>query len=183
MNELWARARAAWDNLSPNERGLLVVAGGLVAVFLLQLVVVAPVRATLDRAEARVESAEQQLDLMNRLRGEFDEVNGRLSSVETRIRRTRERRNIFTLLETLAARSAVKVDSMEPQPAQESEGYRETKVEVSLDNVTLTQAVNYLHNIESADQPLSIKALRIRTRPDKPDLLDVDFTVSSFEPR
>jgi hypothetical protein len=29
---------------------------------------------------------------------------------------------------------------------------------------------------------LSIKSLRIRTRPEKPDLLDVSFTVSSFEP-
>ena len=29
---------------------------------------------------------------------------------------------------------------------------------------------------------LSIKSLRIRTRADKPELLDVTFTVSSFEP-
>jgi hypothetical protein len=29
---------------------------------------------------------------------------------------------------------------------------------------------------------LSVKALRIRTRTDNPELLDVTFTVSSFEP-
>jgi hypothetical protein len=29
---------------------------------------------------------------------------------------------------------------------------------------------------------LSIKSLRIRSRKDKPELLDVTFTVSSFEP-
>lgn len=182
MKELWSRVRAAWDNLSPNERALSSVVGVLVGLFLLQLVVVEPVSSALESARTRADSAEQQLEVMNRLRAEFDEVNGRLQAVETRIQRNRDRRNIFTLLESLAARSAVKVDTMEPQPEQEHARYRETRVAVSLKNVTLTQTVNYLHNIESSEQPLSVKSLRIRTRPDKPDLLDVDFTVSTFEP-
>jgi hypothetical protein len=42
--------------------------------------------------------------------------------------------------------------------------------------------VTYLHQIETAPQVLSVKSLRIRTRQDKPELLDVTFTVSSFEP-
>jgi len=42
--------------------------------------------------------------------------------------------------------------------------------------------VSYLHEIERTPQPLSVKALRIRTRQEKPEFLDVTFTVSSFEP-
>jgi hypothetical protein len=42
--------------------------------------------------------------------------------------------------------------------------------------------VNYLHRIEVSPQVLSVKSLRIRTRSDKPEMLDVTFTVSSFEP-
>ena len=60
--------------------------------------------------------------------------------------------------------------------------YRETKVEVKLEGVSLAQLANYLNKIESTPQLLSVKSLRIRTRADKPDLLDVTFTVSSFEP-
>jgi hypothetical protein len=71
---------------------------------------------------------------------------------------------------------------MEPQTSLSSERYRETKVEVVLKSVTLGQAVNYLHQIESAEQVLSVKSLRIRTRRDDSKLLDVTFTVSSFEP-
>jgi hypothetical protein len=48
--------------------------------------------------------------------------------------------------------------------------------------VTLAQAVAYLQKIEQAPQPLSIKALRIRTRSEQPELLDLTFTVSAFEP-
>ena len=36
--------------------------------------------------------------------------------------------------------------------------------------------------IESAEQLLSVKSLRVRTRRDQPQALDVTFTVSSFEP-
>jgi type II secretory pathway component PulM len=71
---------------------------------------------------------------------------------------------------------------MEPRTTPASDAYRETKVQVGLKGVTLAQLVNYLHRIDSAEQVLSIKSLRIRTRKDKPELLDVTFTVSSFEP-
>jgi len=70
---------------------------------------------------------------------------------------------------------------MEPQPAPSNDRYRETKVEVGLKGVTLPQTVSYLHQIESERQLLTVKSLRIRTRTDKPELLDVTFTVSSFE--
>jgi hypothetical protein len=70
---------------------------------------------------------------------------------------------------------------MEPQASPANDRYRETKVEVALGGVTLAQAVNYLHRIEAADALLSIKTLRVRVRADSPDLLDVRFTVSSFE--
>ena len=74
---------------------------------------------------------------------------------------------------------------MEERQAGENEQYSETKVEVSLKNVTLTQTVNYLHNIESSDRVLSVKSLRVRNnkkRAGDAELLDVTFTVSSFEP-
>ena len=118
---------------------------------------------------------------MRRLRREYDEVHGRLATVEERIR-SGPRGEIFTTLEKLASDSAVKIDSMEPRTSPASDAYRETKVQVALKSVTLAQLVNYLHRIDSSEQVLSIKSLRIRARKDKPDLLDVTFTVSSFEP-
>jgi hypothetical protein len=70
---------------------------------------------------------------------------------------------------------------MEPQAAPSNDRYRETEVEVGLKGVTLPQTVSYLHEIENSGELLTVKSLRIRTRVDKPDLLDVVFTVSSFE--
>ena len=103
------------------------------------------------------------------------------AAVERRIARG-PKGNIFTTLENLARNSAVKIESLEPQAAPAGDRYTEEKVQVVLKSVTLKQLSQYLDQIERAPQLLSIKALRIRTRTDKPDLLDVTFTVSAFEP-
>ena len=180
MKTLLARLRALFANLAPRER-LLVSAVGVLAAALLFVLLVLQLLEAGDRLESRVASAEQELEVMTRLRQEFDEVSIRLRAVEERIQQG-PRGNLRTTLESLAQQASVKVESMEPQASPTHERYRETKVEVGLREVTLAQAVSYLHQIEQTPQPLSVKALRIRTRQEKPELLDVTFTVSSFEP-
>lgn len=180
MNDLIARIRAALANLSSRERTLVAAAGGLFLALVLVLGVVNPLISASSRASSRVEAAEEELRAVQLLRSRYDEVHARMASVEERIR-SGPRGEIFTTLESLARASAVTVDSMEPRTSPANDDYRETKVQVILRGVTLAQTVNYLQRIESAPQLLSIKSLRIRTRSDKPELLDVTFMVSSFE--
>jgi type II secretory pathway component PulM len=181
MKELFLRLREFAAGLSPRERGLLGAVAASFGAMLFWLFIVQPVLGARDRAEARVATAEQELVAVLGLRREYDEIRGRLAAVEQRIEQG-PRGNIFTLLESLAARSSLKVESMEPQAALASDKYKETKVQVVLKNVNLAQAVQYLEAIESAEQLLSVKSLRVRTRRDQPQALDVTFTVSSFEP-
>ena len=180
MKTWLARLQTLFANLSARER-LLVSCVGILLAAAIALALVFQLLALGDRLNARRAAAEQRLELMTRLRRDFDDVIVRLRSVEERIRGG-QRGNLRTTLESLAQRANVKVESMEPQASPTHERYRETKVEVGLREVTLAQAVSYLHEIERTPQPLSVKALRIRTRQEKPDLLDVTFTVSSFEP-
>jgi general secretion pathway protein M len=181
MSKPWTRAWTAYQALSARERLLIGAAGGMLVIALLWLLVVMPLIAAGDRISARADAAEQQLAVITRLRRDFDEVAHRLASVEQRIA-SEARGNLRTQLETMASAASVKVESMEPQTSPANDRYKETKVEVGLAGVTLPQTVKYLHAIEQAPQVLSVKSLRIRTRPDKPELLDVTFTVSSFEP-
>jgi len=173
--------RSAWQDLQPRERWLVAAVGGLALLMIVVFGVVSPLLAARRDAAQRAETAEREVAIVRELRAQFDAVNGRLLSVEARIREA-PRGEIFTTLEQLAGRSQVKVDAMEPRSAPASDEYRETRVQVSLKGQTLAQVVRYLHGIENAAQPLSIKSLRVRTRADKPELLDVTFSVSSFEP-
>ncbi|MGH7338013.1 MAG: type II secretion system protein GspM [Myxococcota bacterium] len=181
MSEWWDRLLNAFNGLEQRERMLVSLVGVLFGTALLYLVVVAPILRASDRGEERHATADQRLQVMQRLRRDYDDVQGRLTDVEQRIQRG-ARSELRTTLESLAQQASVKVDSMEPQASPAHPKYRETKVEVGLRSATLAQTVNYLHQIDIAPQALSVKSLRIRTRAEQPDLLDVTFTVSSFEP-
>jgi type II secretory pathway component PulM len=181
MKKLWIRLRTAFEDLSDRERILVSIVGVLFAALVIYFGVIQASLGLRGAAQQRLAQAEQQLKVMTRLRGEFDDVNDRLTSVEQRIQ-VGTRGNLRTTLESLAQASRVKVESMEPQATPSNDRYQETKVEVELKEVTLQQAVSYLHQIESSEQVLSVKSLRMRTRKDKPNFLDLTFTVSTFEP-
>ena len=181
MSELWNRLLNAYNGLEARERLLVSIVGALLGLALLYIAVVGPILRASTRGEERLATADQRLQVMQRLRRDYDDIQGRLADVEQRIRRG-ARSELRTTLESLAQQASVKVESMEPQPSPAHPKYRETKVEVGLKNVTLAQTVHYLHEIDISPQALSVKSLRIRTRPEQPDLLDVSFTVSSFEP-
>ncbi len=181
MNEWLAKIRQAFGGLAPRERLLVSVAGSLLAAALAYSAVVSPVLAAVERGGQRRELADQELRVITRLAREYEAVQGPLGTVERRIREG-SRGNLRTTLENLARQAFIKVESMEPQASPANESYRETKVEVGLKSVDLESTIKYLHEIEDSAQVLSVKSLRIRARPDKSALLDVTFTVSSFEP-
>jgi type II secretory pathway component PulM len=181
VNDWIARIRAAVAGLERRERMLVLTAGGLLVIALLYALVVNPLLGLVSNTDVRRDAAEQELRVVTRLQRDYEEVQQRLSDVERRIQSS-QRGNLRTTLESMARSAQVKVESMEPQASPANEAYRETKVAVGLKAVTLAQTVTYLHQIEDAPQVLSIKSLRIRNRPDRSGLLDVNFTVSSFEP-
>lgn len=182
MKDRVANVVAWWMELAPREQALVGGAGASIALALLWFVLIQPARNLVLNAETRVAVAEQEVELSAQLRRELVSVGTQLRAVEERVR-SGPRGNLFTTLESLAAQSALKVASVEPQAAPTHDLYEESKVQVVLKEVTLAQTVNFLHRIESADQLLSIKSLRLRTRTDQSDLLDVTFSVSSFETR
>lgn len=181
MSDLWQQVQMLWLNLSGRERVLVSAVGAVLLAGLLMFAVVNPILAGTERANERVRTAELELQTMTRLRREYEAIESRLRSVEDRIRSNQDRQNTLTLLESLASNSAVKIDSMEERKSPDHELYRVTRVDVELKKVSLTQVVTFLHGIESSARQFSVKGLRIKTRPDQEDLLDVSFAVSSFE--
>ena len=179
--DLLERIRAAFDDLSLRERILLAGAGATLIAVLFYAGLVMPALSASDNAAQRVHNAEQQLEVMQRLRRDYDDLVHRLASVETRIGQG-SRGNLRTALENLAKQADVKIESMEPQASPANEQYSETKVAVRLQSVTLEQAVKLLHRIEThPKQVLSVKKLRLQSRSDDSQLLNLSFTVSSFE--
>jgi type II secretory pathway component PulM len=182
VNAYLERLQAMWRDLAPREQILVGAAGGIVVLAILVIAIIQPVVSAADRASERRLAAEQQLQAITRLAAEYDQLGARLEKVEERIRANREKSNLRSLLESLASQSQVRISSMEERQSGRNENYAETKLEVNLKSVTLSQTVRYLHNIESSNRQLSIKSLRIKSQQGEDARLDVTFSVSSFEP-
>ena len=182
VKDRWEQIRASWKNLAPRERLLLSIVGVFGGLLALYFVALNPFLTAQSRASESALTADSQLAAMIRLRREYDTAQAQLAAVEDQIRGNQDRRNVLTLLEALAKESGVSVEAMKDRRAGSNEAYREQRVEVSLKKITLEQAVRYLHSIESAERPFSIKSLRMKKRADGSKLLDVTFAVSSFEP-
>ena len=73
------------------------------------------------------------------------------------------------------------IDSVTPKPPSSNNRYPETRVEVRLKGTTLRQLVQLLHKIETGRLYLIVRSLRILTRGQEQQVLDVSFSVSSFE--
>jgi type II secretory pathway component PulM len=180
VNEWLNRLRAWFDGLARREKLLVTATLAVTGVVLIAVALVQPLLDARTAAAERAELAKQQYATVKELRARFDEVNGRLIGVEQQIQNGPQG-NLLATLQDLAQQSAVKVDSIEPRNSPASPPYRETKLQVTLANASLPQVVRYLHLIETAPQLLSVKSLRLRTRTDQSDMLEVTFTVSSFE--
>lgn len=180
--EILDRATAYLGNLSTRERWLVGLAGGSVALAILYAGIALPLVSARSAVRERAATAEKQLEAMQRLRREFDQMHQRLSHIEARIQGG-QRGNLRTTLENLARKTGVAIQSMEPQASPQNARYRETQVELGLEGVSLEQAAQYLHEIETqSGQALSVKSLRLRKRADRGELLDVTFAISAFEP-
>jgi len=182
LNELLERIQIYLASRSARERWLGVLVVCVAAAILIQTAFVGPMRAELNRTASEVETLEGDLVRGERMAREIQRLQADLSLIEARIK-PGEKTNLFTLLESLADEAAVKdrLESIKPKQPSGNDRYPETRVEVSIKGATLPQVVSYLYRIETAPVLLIVRSLRIKTKADGSNLLDVSFSVSSFE--
>ena len=90
-----------------------------------------------------------------------------------------QRGPLLTEIENITKRANLssKIVSLKPQAGAQAEGFKESVVEIRLDNVTLYDVVNYVHLLEKAT--LRIRKLSFKPRFDNPKLLNTTILVSS----
>jgi hypothetical protein len=181
MNQLLAPLRLLLQERSPRERLLIVLGACALLLIGLDAWVLSPLQARGEQLRAQTQQLETDLLRAGRVAREVRVLEAQVAAVESRIR-TGEKTNLFTLLESLAARSGVKdqLESIKPKQPSGNQRYPETRVEVSLKGATLTQTVRFLFEIESAPMHLIVRSLRIKSRGGEDNLLEVSFSVSSF---
>jgi hypothetical protein len=86
---------------------------------------------------------------------------------------------LLTEIENITKRANLsnKIVSLKPQAGVQTETFKESIVEIKLDNITLYDMVNYVYLLEK--DSLRIKKLQFKPRYDNPKLLNSTILVSS----
>ncbi|HUK55443.1 MAG TPA: type 4a pilus biogenesis protein PilO [Nitrospiria bacterium] len=183
VRQLLARLRR--DRITSRER-IYIIIGGVTLVGLLLYGLYSAATSYLDRTkeiDRLIRQKEEALTTLDQFRREYVQIKGQVGALDERIGKDQGNFSLLSFLESLAGTTDVrsKIAYMRPQAAVPVDQYRETSVEMKIENVTLDQAVRFLSAIEQAPHVLKIKNLHFKTRYADPQFLDVTFLVSTYE--
>ncbi|MBI3611236.1 MAG: type 4a pilus biogenesis protein PilO [Nitrospirae bacterium] len=178
-------ARLGRDRITARERLYLMI-GGVATGGILLYGILSTASWYGDRMrglDRLIRQKEEALVTLDQVRKEYVRLKNQTGSLDERIRKDEGKFSLLSFLESLAGNADVrsKIAYMRPQSGVVVDRYRETSVEIKIENVTLDQAVKFLSSIEQAPHVLRVKNLHFRTRYANPQFLDVTFLVSTYE--
>jgi type II secretory pathway component PulM len=162
--------------LASRDKKVLIIGGVVAAVILLYTFVVSPLTADLSRKRDLIPKKERDLTEMRVLKDQYIEMQQRLQEAQAVAAR---RGPLLTEIENITKRANLssKIVSLKPQTGVQTAAFKESIVEIRLDNVTLYDIVNYVFLLEK--DALRIRKLYFKPRFDNPKLLNSTILVSS----
>lgn len=162
--------------LESRDKKVLIIGGIAAAAILLYAFVLSPLTSDLSRKRELIPKRERELAEMRVLKDQYLEMQQRLQQAQAA---AVKRGPLLTEIETITKRANLssKIVSLKPQAGIQTEAFKESIVEIRLDNITLYDIVNYVFLLEK--DALRIKKLYFKPRYDNPKLLNSTILVSS----
>lgn len=162
--------------LEERDKKVLIIGAIVAVVILLYALVLHPLYADLSRKRDAIPKKERDLAEMRVLKDQYVEMQQRLQQLQAA---AAKRGPLLTEIENITKRANLssKIVSLKPQTGVQAANFKESIVEVRLDNITLYDVVNYVNQLEKAT--LRIRKLYFKPRFDNPKLLNTTIIVSS----
>jgi general secretion pathway protein M len=169
--------------LAKREKNLVILAGVAVAVFLLFQFVVFPFLDERKRMRRSIAAKKQNLQEVLRLRSEYEVQKTGFQGIQQMLAKRTRGFTLFSFLEKSASEAELKgnIKYMKPSTSQSTGPYKESTVEMKLEQITLKQLVDYLYRIESPEQLISIKRISIKENKGESGYLDAVLQVLTFQ--
>ena len=162
--------------LESRDKKTLIFGGVAAAAILLYVFVLSPLATDLSRKRELIPKKERDVVEMRALKEQYQVMQQRLQQAQAA---ASKRGPLLTEIENITKRANLsnKIVSLKPQAGVQTETFKESIVEIKLDNITLYDMVNYVYLLEK--DSLRIKKLHFKPRYDNPKLLNSTILVSS----
>ncbi len=168
--------------MSKREKNLIATALGAIALFLVYQFAVNPFLKYAQRIQDEIPQMKGDLLTARRIRTRYRELDKEIMDIRQRLDQRPAEFNPHDSLSTLAQKCGMlpNLEDIKLDTANVNENYQEDTAVVRLKNVPLEKMVNYLYEIESSGQLLTVKELSIKPDSGNSLLLDVTFDASTF---
>ena len=162
--------------LGERDKKVLLWGGIAAALILIYAFVVAPLYVDLARKRDAIPKKERDLAEMRQLKDQYLEMQQRLQQLQAE---AAKRGPLLTEIENITKQTNLssKIVSLKPQTGVQAANFKESIVEVRLDNISLYDVVNYVNRLEKST--FRIRKLYFKPRFDNPKLLNAIILVSS----
>ncbi len=169
--------------LARREKYFVSIAICTLALFLLLEFVLLPFFETRRRLQRGIKAKEEGLQEMVALSNTYRARKKAYREIALALSRRNKGFTLFSFLDRAAGEARVKdhVKYMKPSDSEGTGPYKESMVEMKLENITLTQLVDYLHRIESEKDLVSIKRISIKTNRKSSVYLDAVLQVITLK--
>ena len=169
-------------NLSQREQRVLIGAGAFLVVMILYFGVDSIVQRY-DKLESRIATKRGEIEKITRLRAQYMEAHKQLAEIKAKLDQMERGFSVLSFIEDLAKKQNIRenIGSVKPKKIPLNDDYDENIVELKMDNVSLSELVDFIYKVENSGHLLKVKRLRIKTRYDNRDLLNVTMQVTTYK--
>lgn len=169
-------------NLSQREQRVLIAAGAFIVLMILYLSVDS-VLQKYDNLEGKIAKKRGEVEKISHLRDQYVQAHKQLADIKAKLDQMEQGFSVLSFIEDLAKKQSIRehIGSMKPKKVPLNDSYDENIVELKLENVSLSELVDFIYKIEKSGHLLKVKRLRIKTRYDNRDLLNVTMQVTTYK--
>ncbi len=169
--------------LAKREKYLVTLAACVIGAFILIEFLIAPLFEEKDRLEKGVMAKEKELREVLLLSAEFEGYKKNTQGLQDILANRRKGFTLFSFLEREAGEAQVKdhIKYMKPSTSQTLGPYKESKVEMKLEGVTLDQLARYLYRVEFQENAVTIRRMSIRENKRDTGYLDAVLQVFTLQ--
>ncbi len=183
--QLQPRIKKLTDYINSSQRDKKTVYIVLAVVFLLVLIVFYNVFAgNSEKHQRQISALEGNLVKVRSLAGEYRQKKRQLEQLSGAIKKEDE--SLISVIEKIFIDNGIRRNrfSIKDSKLDESYSYElsgEATVQVELKEVPFKRVIDVLYSIQSRDSFLKVSNLRIRTKFNNSEMVDVSFKLSTFE--
>lgn len=175
---------AALKKMNKRERYAIMLAAGIIGIFLVATFIVEPFLSKNERLKKNLQEKEVILEQMRRLQSEYAALTQEEKISESLFSHRQKGFKLFSFLDQVAGEAGIKdhITRMKPSTrVQSNSRYKISRVEMELNSITLEQLATYLYGVETSANMININKMSISKNDKKQGLLTAVLQVETVE--